>query len=60
MLAFHFYLYICFLQRASPLSEMCKASVDAGEQDGTKNASHLAPKLQERWSGANISWHSTS
>lgn len=25
-----------------------------------KNASHLAPKLQERWTGANISWHSTS
>ena len=25
-----------------------------------KNASHLAPKLQARWTGANISWHSTS
>lgn len=25
-----------------------------------KNASHLAPKLQERWTGANISWHTTS
>jgi hypothetical protein len=36
ILAFHLYLNICFLQRASPSSEMCKASVDAGEQDGTK------------------------